>query len=69
MMNGKNGCSGCTEPGQEKYEFFTTWLGRRKTRRCMYDYRHTDGELFGCICLSLAECRAKRDEWLAKKGA
>ncbi len=68
-MMTKRGCSECTEPGKEQYEYFTTQLGRRKVRRCMYDYRHTDGELFGVVCHTLAECRAKRDEWLMKKGA
>ena len=33
----------------------------------MYDYRHTDGELFSCVAPTLKECRQRRDEWLNKK--
>lgn len=33
-------------------------------KRCQYDYRDTDGELFSCVAPTLEECRAKRDIWL-----
>ena len=32
-----------------------------------YDYRHTDGELFSTVAKTLAECRRRRNEWIAKK--
>ena len=64
-----NGVSTRTEAGTEKYEKFQSGFGRRKRILVQYDYRHTDGELFSCVKLTLNECRAARDKWLtAKKG-
>jgi len=34
-----------------------------------YDYRAPDGVLFSCVGKSLPICRARRDEWLAKRQA
>lgn len=64
-----NGVSTCTEADTEKYEKFQSGFGRRKRILVQYDYRHTDGELFSCVKLTLNECRAARNKWLtAKKG-
>ena len=64
-----NGVSTCTEAGTEKYEKFQSGSGRGKRILVQYDYRHTDGELFSCVKLTLNECRAARDRWLTgKKG-
>ncbi|WP_290383076.1 DUF3873 family protein, partial [uncultured Duncaniella sp.] len=40
-------------------------IGRKKYYQ--YDYRHTDGTLFSCVCSTLKECRQRRDGWLDKK--
>lgn len=53
--------------GQEQYEKFRD-RSTKKTRY-QYDYRHTDGELFSCIKLTLEACREARDTWLNKKYA
>jgi hypothetical protein len=53
--------------GQEQYEKYRDRV--TKKTRYAYDYRHTDGELFSCVKLTLEACRAARDEWLnAKEG-
>jgi len=57
------GISATSAPGDEKYEFYTV----RRQSYCQYDYRHTDGELFSCVKMSLMACRAARNDWLAKK--
>lgn len=63
----KNGISICPA-GEERYVYFNlTPRPRRKGRYCQYDYRHTDGELFGTVAPTLEQCRAKRDIWLADK--
>ena len=62
-----NGVSTCTEAGTEKYEKFQSGFGRRKRILVQYDYRHTDGELFSCVKLTLNECRAALDKWLTAK--
>ena len=49
--------------GCEQYEMFTHPC-RRGKMLCQYDYRHTDGKLFSCITLSLADAREKRDAWI-----
>ena len=59
-----NGVSTTTAPGQEQYEYF---LDAHKKRRCQYDYRDTDGELFSCVKLTLEDCRLARDIWLDKR--
>ena len=53
-------------PGQEQYERFTPRIRNAKPRY-QYDYRHTDGDLFSCTKPTLAQCRAVRDEWVAKR--
>lgn len=60
-----NGCSVC-EQGKENY---TTFRPAHRPRQTFYqyDYRHTDGELFSTVALSLEECRERRDEWLNKR--
>lgn len=62
----KNGVSITQTPGEEK--FVKCCLGDfRGQIYFQYDYRHTDGELFSTVAKTLAECRCKRDEWIAKK--
>lgn len=63
----KNGVTTTNTPGQEQYEVFFAGVGRRQKKMVEYDYRHTDGELFSCVKLTLAACRAARDEWLSGK--
>ena len=60
-----NGCSIC-ETGKENYTTFHP-AHRQKQTFYQYDYRHTDGELFSTVAPTLAECRSRRDKWLAKK--
>ncbi len=62
-----NGVSTTTTPGTEQYEIFYTGYRTRRKKHYQYDYRHTDGELFSCVCATLKECRQRRDEWLNKK--
>lgn len=62
-----NGVSTATTPGAEQYETFYSSHRGNKVSRVMYDYRHTDGELFSCVDSTLKECRQRRDEWLNKK--
>ena len=62
-----NGVSTTTTPGTEQYETFYSTHRRKRVSRIMYDYRHTDGELFSCVASTLKECRQHRDEWLNKK--
>ena len=73
MAMTENGVSTTTALGSEQYEYFT--LGKHMGRslagkkRCQYDYRHVDGELFSCIAPTLDDARARRDAWLEKKAA
>lgn len=60
-----NGCSVC-EQGKEIYTTFRPAHRPRQTYY-QYDYRHTDGELFSTVAVSLEECRERRDEWLNKR--
>ena len=62
-----NGVSTTTTPGTEQYETFYSAHRGKKISRVMYDYRHTDGELFSCVAPTLRECRQRRDEWLSKR--
>ena len=62
-----NGVSTTTTPGTEQYEVFYTGYRTRRKKHYQYDYRHTDGELFSCVAVTLKECRQRRDEWLNKK--
>lgn len=61
-----NGVS-TTTPGTEQYEVFYTGYRTWRKKHYQYDYRHTNGELFSCVCSTLIECRQRRDEWLNKK--
>lgn len=62
------GVSTCQTAGTEKYESFQSGIGRRKRTLVQYDYRHhSNGELFTCVCPTLEECRAKRDEWMNRQ--
>lgn len=47
-------------PGKEQWESFN----RKGKKRYSYDYRSTDGVLFGCGAWSLEEARKNRDAWL-----
>lgn len=58
-----------TKAGEEKYEKFTTRVGRKSRTMYQYDYRTPDGELFSCVAPSLEACRMRRDSWLEKQGA
>ena len=61
-----HGISTTTTPGSEQFEVF--YIGfRPRRKRYQYDYRHTDGTLFSCVCSTLKECRQRRDGWLDKK--
>ena len=62
-----NGVSTCQTAGTEKYESFQSGFGRRKRTLVQYDYRHHSGTLFSCVCPTLDECRAKRDEWIKRE--
>lgn len=57
-----------TKAGEEKYEKFTTRVGRKSRTMYQYDYRTPDGELFSCVAPSLEACRMRRDSWLEKRG-
>lgn len=57
----ENGISTTRLNGQEQYETFTA----NGKKHYQYDYRHTNGKLFSCVAKTLADCRAKRDVWLA----
>ncbi|MCE8756046.1 DUF3873 domain-containing protein [Bacteroides fragilis] len=62
----KNGVSITQTPGEEKY--VKCCLGAfREQIYYLYDYRHTDGELFSMLAKTLDECRRQRDKWLEKK--
>ena len=58
-----NGVSTCQTAGTEKYESFQSGFGRRKRTLVQYDIA-TTAEHFSCVCPTLDECRAKRDEWI-----
>lgn len=63
----ENGICVCPA-GEERYEYFSPAnFNRNKKRRCDYDYRTLDGELFFCIAPPLEECRKKRDEWMKNR--
>jgi len=51
--------------GEEQHEIYKDRV--TKKRRCQYDYRANDGTLFSCVRATLQDCRAARDEWLAKR--
>lgn len=53
-------------PQQEQHEIYKDRI--TKKRRCQYDYRARDGELFSCIKPTLEDCLQARDEWLLKTG-
>jgi hypothetical protein len=62
-----NGVTTTNTPGQEQYEIFSREMGGKTKRYVAYDYRHTDGELFGCIKPTLDACREARDAWVDAK--
>lgn len=62
-----NGVTTTTAPGQEQYEPCTWGFGRKRERVIHYEYRHTNGKLFGCFAKTIEECRIKRDKWLEKQ--
>jgi hypothetical protein len=57
MLDPKN-----VKPGEEQYEYFTDRV--TKKRRCQYDYRDDDGELFSCVRMTVEDCRRARNIWL-----
>ncbi len=65
---------------KSEYDFLTPKLGQElyskaynpyrlysKKFQWIYEYRHTDGELFSATAPTLELCRQWRDEWLAEK--
>ncbi|MDR3176605.1 MAG: DUF3873 domain-containing protein [Desulfovibrio sp.] len=44
-------------------------MGRPGPERYQYDYRHSDGELFSCVAVSLEAAKEKRATWLAGRNA
>ena len=60
-------------PGEEWHAMYTVPANmprhRKPHKRCQYDYRAPDGELFSCTAPSLEICRARRDAWLAERAA
>jgi len=67
MKTDVNGCSTCLT-GQEQAEIF--WIDRISGLSAMihYDYRHHDGKLFCCVVPDMETARARRDEWLRRRG-
>ena len=59
MLNPKD-----ISPGEEQHEYYTD---ASKKRRCQYDYRDDDGELFSCVRHTLEDCRLARNIWLDKR--
>lgn len=59
MLNPKNLAN-----GQEQHEAFKSSATRKKA--VQYDYRHTNGELFSCIKLTLEACRQAKENWIKK---
>jgi hypothetical protein len=53
------------KPGQEQHEYYTDRVSKK--RRCQYDYRDDDGELFSCVRLTLEDCRRARNIWLDQR--
>lgn len=55
-------------PGQEQFEEFEPNIHRvgpfKNKSYVQYDYRHTNGNLFSTVALTLEKCREKRDSWL-----
>lgn len=62
-----NGLTTTKAPGQEQYEAFSHKVGGKTKKYIQYDYRHTDGELFSCIKITLEACRTARDKWIIGK--
>lgn len=56
----ENGVSTTKKLGTENYEQFKI----RKQSFVQYDYRHTDGRLFSCVCETVHHCRIKKNRWL-----
>lgn len=64
MENDKDDVLQCA-PGEEIFEFFDSWRGRKPW--VSYDYRDIDGELFTGRFRSLEKARKERDIWLEYK--
>jgi hypothetical protein len=58
-------------PDHEQHEIFQAprRMGRPGLKRCQYDYRDFDGELFSCVAVSLEAAREKRNVWLTGRNA
>lgn len=53
-------------PGEEKFVKYRPVAFKGRIFY-LYDYRHTDRELFSTVAKTLAECRHRRDKWIEKK--
>jgi hypothetical protein len=62
MLHSKN-----LQNGEEQFETFKSAVAGREM--VQYDYRHTDGELFSVVKVSLEFCRKAKDNWIAKKSS
>jgi hypothetical protein len=68
MKGDINGCS-TTQPGCERFEFFTEGRNRKARKFVQYDYRHTNGDLFSTVApctgeSGLDEAHSRRNTWL-----
>lgn len=50
-------------PGNEEYEFFRTATNKRFVE---YNYRHSNGALFGTITPTLKRAQLRRDKWISR---
>ena len=62
----KNGVSITQTLGEEKFVKCRLSAFKGQTFY-QYDSRHTGMELFSTVAKTLAECRRRRDGWIAKK--
>jgi len=54
--------------GQELYsKAYNPYHPYSKKFQWIYEYRHTDGELFSATASTLELCHQWRDEWLAER--
>ena len=54
------------KPGEEIFEDLPPGPSGRE--RVLYQYRHTDGQVFAWVAPDLAKARARRDVWLELRG-
>jgi len=66
MKTDQNGCSTCPV-NEERYAQFIRKKRGVKLIYVQYDYRHSDGELFSTVAQTLAECRNRKNTWIAQK--